>query len=117
MANWTAAQLRNAALERLGVKARGQGAAAEDAAAADQAWATKHPQLLAEDLINFAIGAIPEYAQGPLEKIIAGELAEAYGFHGSRLAAHERTALQGMRELEKQSSGKRFQHEIRAEFF
>jgi len=116
VANWTAATLRNRVLERLGVKGRGQSAAAEDAQAVDDLWVSLYEQLLAEEHAPFTSGAVPEWAQQPLVKMLAGEAAPLFGFHGERLVEHAVAANEGRTQLQRQTTGKKGRTPIRGNF-
>ena len=101
MANWTAAELRNAALRKLGILGQAQTANADNAKLADDAWTSLHPQLRKDGLAPFTSAAVPEWAQQPCSKIVAGEIAEEFG---KSIPEAESLKNRGMRELAKQVS-------------
>lgn len=114
---WTGVQLRNAALERLGVKALGQTAAAEYASRMDDIWTSLYSQLYAEQLLLFDSDSVADWAQQPLVKILAAEAAPEFGFVGPRLAGILGAGAEGMRELATQARGKRKRIPAKANFF
>ena len=117
MATWTQAQVVNAALERLGVKAKGQSAAAEDYSAMNNAYLSLYPQLRRKGHAPWAIGEVEEEAQQPLIDVLAGALAGEYGFTGQRRAELAAAARQGKRDLAEQAAGDKHPVPIVAEYF
>ena len=112
MANWTAAQLRNAALTKLGIIGQGETAQAGDAALVDAAWVSLHPQLRKEGLAPFTSSAIPEWAQQPVSKRLAGEVAEDFG-----LPQGEDLRRRGTRDLARQNATEKAPVRVRVSDF
>lgn len=113
MATLTKAQLRDLVLEHIGVKAAGQSASAEDAAAVETAIDAAHAQLRKFGLVPFATSAIPEWAQIPLRDYVAGDIGHSFGF-GDAFKPGQTLAE---RELARQVSGYRHPLKIRTEYF
>jgi len=107
MAAWTAAQLRNAALEHLGIVGGGQSADAHDADIVDKAWVSVHAQLDKTGMVSFAVGAVPDWAKEPLTKYLAGQVAVKFGFTGPRLQAIGQDAGAGYHDLRVQMAGEK----------
>lgn len=105
MATWTGVQLRNAVLEYLGIKGRGQSAPGEDATLVDGVYASLYPQLRKLGLAPFDDDTIPEWSQQPLVCVLAAECIPYYGFTGAREASLAAHAQKGFRQLEEQNEG------------
>ncbi len=84
MAVWTQAEWADKALEALGVKAATQGASAEDGATSQAAARSLFERLQNEGLTNFEISAVPEWAQTPMQDILAWELVPSFGVSNQR---------------------------------
>ncbi len=78
MADWTRADLIDDVLTRLGVKAAGESASAEDSNTAGAAADGVHEKLQGEGLAGFEISAIPEWAQTDMSRLVCAEIAEQY---------------------------------------
>jgi hypothetical protein len=117
VADLTKAQLRNRVLQHLGVLGAGQTANAEDADLVDEAIDAAHERLRKLGLVPFATSAVPPWAQIPLRDFVAGDVAQAFGMSGQRLAEFKRTGDEGERELRRQVAGFRHPMPIVADYF
>lgn len=117
MAVWTATDLRNRVLERLNIKAKSQPATAEDALVVDDAYVSIYDQLRKLELMPFAIGAIPDWAQLPLVKYVAGQVAGEFGYRGARLQDKVLEAGSGLKELQQQNAGEKQPVPITAKYY
>lgn len=117
MANWTKADLAQDALERLGIVGAGESPAAEDTNLVESVVDSVYPQLRKDGLVPFAVSAIPDWAQRPLSKIIAGESAAYFGISGQRLQIAATEIRMGRRQLVSQMQGGRRKLPIRARFY
>lgn len=106
MAAWTRTDLINRALELVGAKPGGQSASSEDVNLAGDVVDSVFDQLRYEGLADFAISSIPEYAQRPLSKIVACELASDFDVSQAKYARLEVQKASGRRELETQAEGR-----------
>jgi len=102
MATWTKATLATRTLEHMGLIGEGQSASSEQQNRTEDLIDSIYPQLRKIGLAPFPTTAIPEYAQQPLIKIIAGDLAFRYGFSGQRLIEWVQGKEEGRRELQRQ---------------
>jgi hypothetical protein len=100
MANWTAANLANAVLIRLGVLASGQTAEPEDSNIVTDAWESIYPYLQRHQLVPFTAGAIEEEYQEPLSKYVASKIYGNWGITGAREATILRDGNNGWIELQ-----------------
>lgn len=117
MATWTASELANAVLKRLGIVGAGQTASAEDAAVVTDAWTSLHPYLRRHGLAAFTSGAISEDAQVPLEKWVADQVADVFGFTGERRERIKQAGNEGWRQLQEVHSADRTFLPSRASYF
>lgn len=97
----TKADLRNRALEHLGVLAAGESPSAEDAALVDGRIDSLHEKLMARRLVNFETSAIPDEAVHDYMRIVANECAQAFGL--PRIEAETMSAEAELRKLIKRS--------------
>lgn len=74
----TQTDLRNTALEKLGVLAAGEIASAEDAALVDERAGYIHEELIDNGLVAFALSDIPSAALLPMADVLAWECWEAF---------------------------------------
>ena len=117
MATWTAAELRNAVLTRLGITQAGQSASAEDAAVVDTAYTSIYARLRRLGVATWGKGSIEEGAQQPLSKYLASEVAPQFGFSGQALAEKEKHGEDGWRELLQMSAGSKQPRRVKIEAF
>lgn len=117
MADLTKAALCNRVLEHLGVLAAGETAATADSTWAAEAYDAAYDRLRKLGYVPFLTNAIPSWAQIPVRNIVAADVAQSYGMSAQRLMEFKQAALEGERELAKQTAG--FKHEVRikAEYF
>lgn len=102
MANWTGTQLRNAVLEQLNIKARGESAEAEDAQVVDDLYASEYPGLVKLGLAQWTQNAIPDWAQHPMTLYLAGFAARKFCFSGQRLMEAKEDTRLGLVKLQAQ---------------
>ena len=76
-----------------------------------------HERLRKLGLVPFATSAVPPWAQVPLRDLVAGDVAQAFGMSGQRLAEFKQTGAAGERELRRQISGYRHPLRIVADYF
>lgn len=105
MATWTAAQVSDAVLERLGVKALGNSASGEDSAKATAAYTSFYYQLRRKSHAPWAIGAVAEEAQQPLAAAVAARLAGEYGITGQRRLELDADGRRGEMDLAEMAAG------------
>lgn len=109
MADWTAGELATAVLKELGVVGAGQTASAEDSGEVTVRWTSIHAQLRKEGLANFGDGAstaeIPDWAQEPLVKHVAGKCAALFGHRDQGSIVIFEGARQGYIDLQIQHHG------------
>ena len=117
MADWTAAQLRNAVLVRLGITGQGQTASGADAQLVDDVFTSVHAQLRKKGYAPFLTSAVPDWAKQPLTDYVAWKVYPAFGFTGQREASIVNNGREGERELVAQAGGVKAAHPTRAEFF
>ena len=117
MANWTAAELAQAVLTRLGICGAGQTAAAEDAAIVTKSWESVYPQLRKLNLAPWGSSAIEEEAQTPLEKYMAGQVQSTFGIPEPEYSQRKHEAAEGFSELKAQYSQSRHAYPIRQHDF
>lgn len=101
MANWTDTDLANKTLEHLSVKAAGNSASSEDLNLVTEEWLGLYSRLNLKGYIIFDYNAIPEWAQGPLKKILSEEIATHFGVSGEKrqlIMNDAKKALDDMRE-------------------
>lgn len=79
MATMTAAEIRDMALEHIGVKAAGQSASAEDASLTEKVITAVVSRFARDGLITFAESAVPEWAQLALRDLVAFEISPSFG--------------------------------------
>ena len=113
MANWTAAELAQAVLTRLGICGAGQSASAEDAAVVTKAWESIYPQLRKVSLAPFSSSAIEEEAQLPIEKYVAAQVQSTFGIPEPEASRRDMEARDGYAELKAQYSQSRQSFPIR----
>jgi len=117
MATWSKAELAAAVLERLGAKAAGQPASAEDQVKTEAAIDSVHAELRRLNKAPFALATIPEWAQLALEEYMAGRLSGVFGITGQRRIEVENDAARGWQTLCAQTSAGRPRAPIRARHF
>ena len=83
----TLAELREAALQEIGILASGESAAPEDDQLVGRKYAELHDVLLSERLVAWAVDEdLPDYAATPVTMMLAAWIAPAFGVQGQRLA-------------------------------
>ena len=102
MATWTSIQLRDAVLEHLNIKARGDSAEPEDAQVVDDLYNSEYPGLAKLGLVQWAKDEIPDWAQHPLTLYLAGYAARKFCFSGQRLAEAMNDTRMGREKLYEQ---------------
>lgn len=117
MATWTEAQVVNAALERLGVKAAGQSAGAEDYASMLAAWRSLYPRLRRKGHALWPIDEVEEEAQELVATVLADIKANQFGFTGQRRMELAADAKMARAELAEQASGDKHDTPIVSEYF
>lgn len=118
MANWTKTSLINGSLEAVGAKPAGQAASAEDQATAEAVIDSVFDQLRYIGLVSFSVEAIPEYAQQPLKKIMAYELAASdFDVSDAKFARLERGEIKARRQLQTQAEKSKDGTQVRKTYF
>ena len=97
MDDWTRADLIDNVLTRLGVKAAGEAATAEDSNTVGSASDGVHKKLQGEGLAAFELSAIPEWAQTDVSRLVCAEVAEVYGLDVKKYLALAGEAKRSLR--------------------
>lgn len=117
MADWTQADWANKTLVYLTVAPAGVTPPADDTNTATEVSQSVYEQMRKLGLAPFAVSAVPEWAQQPLKKILAYELAPEFGISGQRLAELQNGAAKGVKELRQQCAGYRHPIPAKARFY
>lgn len=95
----TKAEIAGRVLEKLGVKAQGQNASAQDQILAEEAVASVHAKLTDQRRIEFDVELVPDWAWTPLIYLVARDLVDDFGISGERLQSILSSAARADRDL------------------
>lgn len=97
---FTAAQVRQAALEHLGIVGAGQSPSAEDDALAERKYVSLYGRLHRKRLVPFLRTSVEDWAIDPLAKVLAWEMVSEFGFTGIRRDGLREDKKEGLAELQ-----------------
>jgi hypothetical protein len=117
MAQWTAAEVRHAALEHLGIVGAGQAATAEDDDLAERRYVPLYANLRRKNLAPFARNAVDDWAWDSLPKLLAWKMVGAFGFTGARRQSLKDDRDEAMKELQSGAALQQTGRKARGQFF
>jgi hypothetical protein len=113
----TQAEVAQRALQAIGIAPAGDSPSAEDSNRASEVVAAVYAMLRKERLINFAISAVPEWAQQALIHLTGLELCAEFGIGGERLQNVSLLAQKGRSDLSIQMMAMRQPAPTKVDYF
>jgi len=104
MTTYTAAEVRNRILRKLGVLAAGETASSEDAALVDTELADVHAELDGLSLVSWPLSAVPGNLVAGYVNIVAEQVGAEFGISLGKLQEMGISRERGIRHIRKQVS-------------
>jgi hypothetical protein len=104
MTTYTTAEVRNLALQHLGVLPSGETPSAADAEVTEAALESIHARLDGLNLLNWPCCAVPSWVLFPLSYLVANELTDVFGSSTEQMTRIQSHAATGLIEIRQQTT-------------